>query len=258
MKKNFLILSVVVMIVAIPADAQGIFSKNMFNHFAVGATGGTTGYGVDVATTVGDYFQLRAGFTTIPNVKIKTTLDVSSADNYSSVSGLPENIDVEGKLNMTNFKLLVDIFPFKESSFHLTAGVYMGPNKFVQVYNKENGALLSVSNYNKTASSENQFGLELGDYLLKPDDKGNIEADIKVSGFKPYLGLGFGRAVPRKNRVGFMFELGCQFWGTPKIYCNGDHLTSKTLDGEDGGTINILSKIIAYPVISFRLCGRIL
>jgi hypothetical protein len=261
MKKRILLTAAITLTAFCAIKAQGMFSENMFNHFAVGATAGTPGYGLDVATTVGNSFQLRVGFTTIPNVKMNTTLDISDAtgEGLSEQSGLPESFDVEGKVNMTNFKILIDYFPFKKSSFHVTAGAYIGSQKLVQVYNKDDGALSAITSYNnQTTSKEDQLGLELGDYLLKPDNHGNVESDIKVGGFKPYLGIGFGRAVPRKNRVGFMFELGCQFWGSPKIYCNGDKLTSEDLGGSDGGAIKTLSDITVYPVINFRLCGRIL
>lgn len=258
MKKRILLSAAIVLSIYSTAGAQGMFSENMFNHYAVGVTVGTPGYGLDVATTVGNSFQLRVGFTTIPNVKMSSSLDISSATgNAPAQAGLPKSVDVEGKINMTNFKILVDYFPFKKSSFHVTAGAYIGPSKLVQVYNKDDGALSAISAYN-TQYPNNQLGLELGDYLLKPDNAGNVEADIKVNGFKPYLGIGFGRAVPRKNRVGFMFELGCQFWGSPKVYCNGDKLTSEDLGGEDGGAIKTLSSITIYPVMNFRLCGRIL
>ena len=103
----------------------------------------------------------------------------------------------------------------------------------------------------------NEMGSELGDYRLTPDDKGNISAEIKTASFKPYIGLGIGRAVPKK-RIGFMFEAGVQFWGSPKLYCNGDRLTEDDFNGEDGGLMKTLSKITVYPVINFRLCGRIL
>lgn len=55
-----------------------------------------------------------------------------------------------------------------------------------------------------------------------------------------------------------MMELGCQFWGTPKVYASDHQLTSENLGGDDNGAIKMMSKIQAYPVISFRLCGRIL
>lgn len=115
---------------------------------------------------------------------------------------------------------------------------------------------MDITRYNN-ANPDNMIGYELGDYLLTPDENGNVSAEIKTASFKPYIGLGFGRAVPKK-RIGFMFEAGVQFWGSPKLYCNGDELTEEDFDGEDGGLMKTLSKITVYPVINFRLCGRIL
>lgn len=44
-----------------------------------------------------------------------------------------------------------------------------------------------------------------------------MSGGLKVSNFRPYVGLGFGRAVPKK-RLGVMFELGVQFHGKPDVY----------------------------------------
>jgi hypothetical protein len=257
MKNVKIVMMAIVLSLSASAHAQGYFSENMFNHFAVGVTAGTPGFGFDVATTVGNHFQLRAGFVTFPNVKLSTSLntDALSGASYPDIN---KDIDVEGKLDMNNFKLLIDYFPFKSSSFHVTAGAYIGSSKIVKVYNKEDGALIDITQYNNTVTEDKQAGLALGDYLLKPDDKGNVEGSIKVSAFKPYLGIGFGRAVPRKNRVGFMFELGCQFWGAPGVYTFDRKLSSDDLGKNDGGAIKTISKVSVYPVINFRLCGRIL
>ena len=256
MKKLYVFVSVILFAITSSVKAQGLFSENLFNHFALGATLGTPGFGLDIATTVGNHFQLRTGFTTVPDTKMTTDLDVSSYAN-GGYSG-SDNFDFEGKLHMTNLKILVDIFPSKKSNFHFTIGTYMGSSKLMKVNNKENGSLISITNYNNQVSEDNQIGIELGDYLLKPDDHGNVEANVKVNGVKPYLGIGFGRAVPRKNRIGFMMELGCQFWGTPKVYASDHRLTSEDLGGDDDGAINTLSKMQVYPVISVRLCGKIL
>ena len=240
------------------AKAQGYFSENMFNHVAVGVTAGTPGIGFDVATTVGNHFQLRVGYAAMPKVKVSTDLGIEGINGLGSASVGYAKYDVEGKLNIGDAKLLVDYFPFIGSSFHITAGAYIGSTKIIKCYNKEEGSLMALTNYNNTVSTDQQIGLALGDYLLKPDEYGNVEASIKVSGFKPYLGIGFGRAVPKKNRVGFMFKLGCQFWGSPKVYTFDRELKSDDLGSDDGKFIKVLSKISVYPVINFRLCGRIL
>ncbi len=233
--------------------------RNMFDHLAVGLTAGTPGIGVDVAAPIGNYVQIRVGFATFPQIKYSTDLDiyVSDAARQSGYDG-PSYIRVEGKTGFTNGKILADVFPFKHSSFHVTAGAYFGGSTVVKAYNKEDGALMSVTEYNSTVVDESErIGAKLGDYLLTPDENGNVMAKVKTNAFKPYLGLGIGRAVPKK-RVGFMFELGCQFWGSPKVYCNGEELNKDKVGDSDGGIIKTLSKITVYPVLNFRLCGRIL
>lgn len=132
----------------------------------------------------------------------------------------------------------------------------------MKAYNKEYGVLGDLAKYNNDVEAglypgAEKIGVELGDYLLEPDDDGNVQASIKTASFKPYLGIGFGRAVPKK-RVGFMFDLGVQFWGTPKVYCFDKRLTDEDTNGGDGGIIKTISKIKVYPTMNFRICGRIL
>ena len=168
---------------------------------------------------------------------------------------IPSTVEVEAKIGFTNGKVLFDIFPFKKSAFHITAGAYFGSSSVIKAYNKEDGLLIDVTEYNNSHPNQ-MIGYELGDYLLTPDRNGNINAEIKTSGFKPYIGFGNGRAVPKK-RLGFMFEAGVMFWNSPKIYCNGEELKSENLDSDSGDIVKLISKIKIYPVINFRLCGRI-
>ncbi|MCD8288986.1 MAG: hypothetical protein LUC26_03615 [Prevotella sp.] len=240
------------------AVSQEQADNNMFNHLAAGITVGTPGIGADVAAPIGNYVQVRAGFATFPQIKYSTSLDVYVPEEATTVGyNIPGEVEVEGKTGFTNGKILVDVFPFKRSSFHVTAGAYFGGSTVVKVGNKVDGALSEINRYNANEGINDPIGLELGDYLITPDADGNINAKIKTNAFKPYLGLGMGRAVPKK-RVGFMFELGCQFWGSPKVYCNGERLEEDKVGESDGGIIKTLSKIKVYPVMNFRLCGRIL
>lgn len=195
---------------------------------------------------------------------------------------LPNKFDVEGKLNNTTGHVLIDIHPFK-TSFRLTVGAYFGPSEVVTVYNKEDKFLSPIVAYNNAlinASSQadvqavvtkyglKMIGAELGDYFLTPNpaDKGDVEAYAKVNSFRPYLGLGFGRAVP-KGRIGCQFDLGVQFWGKPEVYVPTYNKTANTYQmekieadnaGDDAGKVlKTVSKISVYPVLNFRLVGRI-
>lgn len=289
---------------------------------------GTTGIAIDVSGTYGNYLGARFGVDIMPNIKVKTDIDLKTEGVNKQVSqltneinqlntqliatgrqpvdlsrypggNLPNKLDVEGKWSNTTWHLLFDVYPFgAASSFHVTAGAYFAPKKIVSVYNQTDGFLQPVVAYNNAIAYANnapagdpvknvvnQYGLtmigaELGDYFITPDPDhhGNVEATIEVGGFRPYLGLGFGRAVP-KGRIGVQFDLGVQFWGTPKVYApaavktatgafviepNGNlqvenvQLQKNAVGGDAGGAIKTISKITVYPVLNLRLTGRIL
>lgn len=269
MKKS---LSVLVMcLVASIASAQ---KQDIFNHLSAGVTVGTPGWGIDVAAPVCDYVSFRTGFTTLPSFKYGTDLDIGDLTGDQSVVGqitsndYKSNIDVEGKLSFFNWKFLFDIYPFKKSSFHLTVGAYIGTKNLVEVYNTEPGVLSRINEANQNIDAYNEtpagilspvknIGLELGDYLLTPDENGNADAQIRVNSFKPYVGLGFGRAVPKKHRFNVQGEFGVMFWGSPKLYSQDHEITKEDIDGDGGDFLNTLSKISVYPVLNLRFTYRI-
>lgn len=229
--------------------------ENLFNHVAVGASVGTEGFGFEVATPVTNYLALRAGMSMLPKVKVSGDVDID-ADTRLLTN---KKVNIEGKLNKVDFKFLVDFYPFaKGFPLHLTVGAFIGSPKLVSIYNT--GEFLSPTEWGVA-------GVKLGDYRITSDERGNISADVKVKKFKPYVGLGFGRAVP-KHRLSFNFDLGVQFWGSPAVWTNVmddfgrpsyKKLTKEDVNNDDADKVfDIMSKIKVYPVISFRLNGRIL
>ena len=203
---------------------------------------------------------------------------------------LPNNMEIQGKLKNTTGHVLIDLYPGGHS-FHFTVGAYFGPEEIIDVYNKEDGFMKPITAYNdaiiyaqsQTPSNSvvpqnvrdvvDKYGLkmiggELGDYFVSPNpaDKGNVNAYAKVKSFRPYVGLGFGRAVP-KGRIGCQFDLGVQFWGKPEIYVPTYNKTTGTyqcekIDGDKAGddagkVLKTVSKVSVYPVLNFRLVGRI-
>lgn len=251
--------------------------NKVFNHIGLGLGVGTTGITIDIAAPVTKYLEVRAGMDIMPSFKYGTSLDLNISDTEREKAKLaghtiPNNVDVEGKNTSGSFHFMFDLFPFKHSSFHITAGGYIGNDKIINVYNKYDKDLAEVVAYNNTVATNpltkalgfKQVGVQLGDYLLAPyetPEGGHVEANIKVTKFRPYLGIGFGRAVPQKHRLALQFDLGAQLWGTPKVYMmglNGEkELTEKDADGNDGGVIKTLSKITVYPCMTLRLNGRI-
>lgn len=273
MKKRILIFSLLLASFS-STYAQG---NKVFNHVGLGLGVGTTGITIDVAAPVTRHFEIRAGIDIMPNLKYGNSLDLNINETDREAAKLagytvPNSIDVEGKNTSSSFHFMIDAFPFKHSSFHVSVGAYLGNDKIINVYNKYDKDLAEVVEYNNKVAANplaqslglKQVGVQLGDYLLSPyqtAEGGHVEANIKVTKFRPYLGIGFGRTVPQKHRLALQFDLGAQFWGSPKVYMiglNGEkELTEKDADGNDGGAIKTLSKITIYPCMTLRLNGKI-
>lgn len=117
---------------------------------------------------------------------------------------------------------------------------------------------MDINRLNAIRPADQQKGLDLGNYLLTLDSCGNVDAMLKVASFRPYLGVGFGRAVPAKPRFAFNFDMGVQFWGTPKVSLHDHQLTESDTDSDSGEVLKYLSKAMVYPQINFRIVGRIL
>ena len=84
-----------------------------------------------------------------------------------------------------------------------------------------------------------------------------MDGDLRVNAFRPYLGLGYGRLVP-KGRVGFRAELGLQFMGHIKVYQNDNQLdVMESIKAEDSLS-KWVNKLAVYPVLKFMLTTRIL
>lgn len=193
---------------------------------------------------------------------------------------------VEGKLGWTNGKILFDFFPFTSNGFPLfiTVGAYFGSSQIISVYNQADGSLGIVNEANTAIDAYNAYiddpanaaavaaggftktnniYASVGEYNdLGPDAQGNVKFDVKVNGFKPYLGIGFGRPVPKTKRIGFQVELGCMFWKTPVATFKGnrefDIEKDKVKDDKNvGKAIDIISKFGVWPCLTFRLCGKI-
>lgn len=267
------------------AKAQETETVKPFRSLSVGIEAGTTGFGLEVATKLHKNFQLRAGFVLFP-LQVNTNFDIDtggergSLDSYvqqypgladelrknnlpTSSSELDTDVDLKAKLGLINGKILVDYYPWSKSSFHITAGAYFGSSKLVKVDGYLPQQTIDVVNTaNKYLADQGQSDrlsttVSVGDKDIDVNDlNGHVDAYIKTNGFKPYLGIGFGRAVPN-NRIGVQFDLGAMFHGRPKIgSSNGD--VSEALNTEaEGDFTRIMRKVVVYPVISIKLVGKI-
>lgn len=218
----------------------------VFNSLSVSAGVGLTGIDVNAATSITPRFALRGGLSFMPNFNLSTDVDV---DVNAHGSGYVSEIELEGSLKRVSGELLLNYYPFNKGAFFLTAGAYFGGASLVKIdgHSEELKELMAEAD---------RAGIVIGDYTIPVDKDGNVSGGLKVSGFRPYVGLGFGRVVPKK-RVSVMFEMGVQFHGTPKVYTNYGDLGDALEEADDTFT-DIVNKIKVYPVMKLRFCGRIL
>ena len=251
----------------------------LFNHVSLGVSAGTTGIGFEVAAPITDQFAVRAGYSFMPKFKYsqKLTLDEGDLAAFYVNGQYVHEVELEGKLNIGNFSLLFDWYPWSSSSFRLTAGAYIGKNNVVTITNKE--PFMNPEYAGKAGIDLSKSGSTIMEkYTVVTDAEGNVDAKLKVNGFKPYIGIGFGRAVPRKN-IGLQFDLGVQFWGKPELQTNlmyydaeiGDFVTryekiekgritraSEDSDYKDlRDALKTVEAISVYPVLTLRFIGRL-
>lgn len=232
-----------------------------FKHLSVGAGVGTAGLDFEVATTLGYHFQLRAGLSALPYT-FSTPFDIGLNEIFNDAvptaldeagiipDQVPDDVTLSAKIGLINGKVLVDIYPFKKAGVHLTTGLYFGGRDLISV-----GAQLPYE-FMEAVRTVSELDYDFGvDNKFLAD--GTIDLAVKTRAVKPYVGLGLSRAVP-KRRVSFNTDFGVMFHGAPTISSSNPELNQYVNDVLDKeGITDVLNKVVVYPVVSFRIVGRI-
>jgi hypothetical protein len=168
---------------------------------AIGFSGGT-GFGIDYARMLkSDKLYVTAGFNAL-----LFSIDAIEQE----VSG--ENLLIDTELDFKNFEIKLSYHPFA-NAFKLVGGI----------------GVFSSSNTNlKTTFKEN---ITVGDVEFTSEDSGSLNVDVNWSKVAPYLGLGFGRAVPNK-RWGFAVDFGTYFSSSPEITLDATGIIERSKDQE--------------------------
>ena len=228
------------MLVAIVV-AFSVQAQDIFNHLGAGITAGTNGIGVNVATPLTKWVTVRAGVDIMPSFKGGYDINVN-VPTESSYYASKVNVDLS--LSRIQGSLIFNINPFPSCGFFVAAGAYFGGNKVVKV----KGHSDELAQYGQAAS------VQISDYEIPFDKNGDVSGGISVKNFRPYIGLGWGRAIPKKL-IAFNFEIGAQIHGTPKVYTDFGEVRQYGYADDD--LSKVLNNLTVYPVISFRLSGKI-
>lgn len=244
--KKLMMVAVILLTSVGSVMAQSDYKRGFFNHVGLNVGAGTEGISVGLAAPVTNFLEVEAGVNIMPSFKLSGDLDVDI--NTSSLPQVPNvqypssaTIHAEGSFDRTTFNVKANLYPFGGGSkFFIAAGLSIGGEKIAEVTGScDELRDFSNKNLKNNQTLEQQFrkaiSANLGGYNLELDENYNLQGDIRCKNVRPYLGLGFGRLVP-KNRIGCRLELGCQFMGKLKVYQNGNEIDiNKALEdaGED-------------------------
>ncbi|MGM9760300.1 MAG: hypothetical protein ACI30I_09365 [Parabacteroides sp.] len=220
-----------------------------FNSLGVGVSASTLGIGVDVATPVGNYLALRGGVSFMPGITVKDQVDVTlqgleNIPGYSSSASM----DVEGSLKRATGEILLNLYPFRSNGLFIAAGASFGGNKLVKLSGHSDAMRDLIA-------AGGSAGLEIGDVTIPVDKNGDVDGGLKVSSVRPYVGIGYGRAVPSK-RVNFLLDLGVQIHGTPEVYAETGNVSDLMREADNDFT-DIINHFKVYPVLKLRISGKL-
>lgn len=266
--KKLMMVAVILLTSVGSVMAQNEYKRGLFNHVGLNVGAGTEGISVGLAAPVTSFFEVEAGVNVMPSFKLSGDLDVEV--NTSSLPQVPNvqypheaTIHAEGSFDRTTFNVKANLYPFGGGTkFFIAAGLSIGGEKIAEV----SGSCDELRDFSQklpTQELKDQFrqavSANLAGYNLQFDENYNVQGDIRCKKVRPYLGLGFGRLVP-KNRLGMRLELGCQFMDKLKVYQNDTEIDiNKALeDAGDDDLSKFVKDLKIYPVVKFSFTGRIL
>lgn len=249
-------------------ESEYQFNRGIFNHVGINVGAGLEGISIGVAAPITNFFEIEAGLNIMPGINIKGDVDIPASSFDISQGGqtvsvpIPDSkVNAEGDFSRTSVNVKAYVYPFgSNTKFFIAGGLSMGGKKIAKV----SGKSVELAQFAKAYPEYRDQILDavaanLGGYKVSLNDDFSVDADVRCNSVRPYLGLGFGRLVP-KNRIGFRFELGCQFMGSLKVYENGQQVDLDQILKDTGN--DDISKVIKdfkiYPCLKFSLVGRIL
>jgi len=224
---KMLVLSLLISIVGISdlsAQGETVSAKGI----GVALKSSTNGLGGDVVYSFHERMSFRLGY---EQLHIKTDFSFDE-----------EEVDYDANANYTagSLSLLFDYYFGKY--FFLSGGA--GWNMF---HAEIDG---------KAASS-----FQYGDIQISKEKIGGFNFQIDPSlQLSPYFGIGFGRTLGLKKNLGFAFEMGGYYQGSPEISITSSGLLSPTSNPDQGHQARLekqINQYNIYPVLKFSLSYKI-
>jgi hypothetical protein len=147
----------------------------------VSAKAGTLGVGGEISTKLLMNVNGRVGFNQL-------NLDYD---------GEVEDIDYDVDIDLRSFTAFLDWHVFLDD-FRISAGALVNKNK------------ICLDTTPATA-------VEIGSIMYTPAEVGTLRGSVDWDDIAPYFGIGWGDALDRSRRIGFTFDIGVAYTGSPNV-----------------------------------------
>lgn len=161
------------------------------------------------AGTLGPSVGLTTGLAKKLNLRLDVPFFSYGKEGVLDVDNEPLSYDANAKIMLPG--AVLDVFPFG-NGFRLSGGAYMNRNKY-------------------SITARPTEARTVGATTFTPEEVGSVSADITYkSKLAGYVGFGYGNAVAPKNRIGFLFDIGALYTGSPAVAMTATGLLEPTAE----------------------------
>lgn len=154
--------------------------------------------------------------------------------SFNGGGGTSDDYSYNAKLGLSSINILADYFPWG-SGLKLTGGFLINLNKI------------------STELTPTKTYIVGGD-IYSPENLGKMNADIKFNTFSPYFGIGFGNPLAEGKKLGFAFDIGTIYHGSPRVDLSANGLLEPSASPEQEEKLaENISWFKWFPVVSFSL-----
>lgn len=237
MKELLIILYLSVVSFTLLAQTDGtINDPNNRSYFgvALGVSGSTNGFGVNLNTALNKRFALRLGYEKV---------DKTFNDAFIYSQG-DQSFNASPVWKTGGLSAILDFYLFR--GFFLSGGI---------VY----------SNLDLTVKMMSGSSLRIGDIDFQPNEIGELVLNVRPEEkFAPYGAFGFGRNISRDHRLAMSFEIGTYYMQSYVIGITGTELFAANGDPANQGSVDNLNETLKgiswsgfYPVIKLGISYKI-
>jgi hypothetical protein len=201
-----------------PAFVPRPDKRVLYQPFNIGADAGTTGFGGTAGWRFADHFGLVGGVDFL---------------NYS-LDRTIENIPYTADLHFMSEYAALNLYPSRESSFHLSLGAYFNQNRF-------------------TGKAVSDGSLEIDGNPVDAGESVNLE--YKQQPVVPYASIGGNVYFDRARHFSLGFEFGAFYLGNPKVKTTSTDpaITQDMLDSYSAKVAHDIKKVPVWPILKISL-----